>query len=168
MSSANFVIEGTENLKRIFAEFPEEGFRKPVNAAFRKAAKPVQSAMISNLPGSLSALKKAIKIKSYRSEMPLVVVGPFKKGVTYQNRKGQTWNPYMLLYWFNYGTLANRLSGHSFQKARGRKSASWKGGIKPGQFIERGINSSLPEAQKIFETEVDKEIVKFLEKNALK
>ena len=166
--SASFMIEGTENLKRIFAEFPEEGFRKPVNAAFRKAAKPVQSSMISSLPSSLSGLRKAIKIKSYRSEMPLVAVGPFKKGIMYQNRKGQSWNPYMLLYWLNYGTLANRLSGHQFSKARGRKSASWKGGIMPGQFIERAVSSSLPEAQKIFETEVDKEMVKFFEARALK
>jgi hypothetical protein len=166
--SAIFTLEGTENLKRIFNEFPEEGFRKPVNAAFRKAAKPMGASMASNLPSSLAGLKKAIRIKTYKSELPLVAVGPFKKGVLYQNRKGQTWNPYMLFYWFNYGTLANRLSGHAFQKARRKTTASWKGGIKPGEFIERAINLSLPEAQKIFEEDVDKEITKFFEKLALK
>lgn len=166
--SSIFKLEGTENLKRIFAEFPEEGFRKPIIAAFRKAGKPVQQAMISSLPGSISGVRKAIKIKTYKSESPLVAIGPFKKGVMYQNRRGISWNPYMLLYWFNYGTLANRLSGHAFVKARGRKTIHYKGGIKPGEFIERAINSSLPEAAKIFETEADKEIVKFFEKNALK
>lgn len=166
--SAVFKLEGTENLKKIFAEFPEEGFRKPINAAFRKAGKPVQQAMISSLPNSLSGIRKAIKIKSYKSELPLVAIGPFKKGVMYQNRRGISWNPYMLLYWLNYGTLANRLSGHQFVKARGKKTAHYKGGIKPDQFIERAINSSLPEAGKIFGEEADKEIMKFLDKNSLK
>jgi hypothetical protein len=162
MNGANFTIDGTENLKRIFAQLPENGFKKPVNAAFRKAGKPVADAMKARLPASLSGLKKIIKTKVYKSDSPLAATGPFPGGMTYINQRGVKWNPYMLLYWLNYGTLANRSSSHQFTRARGKMSSGWRGGIKPGLFIEAAIDSSMPQAAKVFETEFQKEFEKFL------
>jgi hypothetical protein len=42
------------------------------------------------------------------------------------------------------------------------------GGITPGLFFERAWEQSQGEAQKKFEDTVDKEVMKFLEKNAVK
>lgn len=168
MSGANFTLTGTENLKRIFQEFPEGGYRKPVMNAFRKAAKPVAAAMASNLPASLKGLKKIIKIKPGKGKSMTLSVG-FTGGMsTYRNSRGQDMDAYNLVNWFNYGTLANRLSSHQFQSPRRKVSASWSGGIKPGQFVEKAWEASKGEAQKIFEVEVDKEIVKYFEKLAAK
>lgn len=162
MSGANFTIDGTENLKRIFADLPVKGYRQPVIAAFRKSGKPIADAMKAHLPASLSGLKKIIKTKIYKSDSPLAATGPFRKGVEYVNSRGVKWNPYMLLYWMNYGTLANRSSTHRFVKARGSKSSGRLGGIKPGLFMEAAIDSAMPQAAKVFETEFQKEFEKFL------
>lgn len=168
MSSANFTLTGTENLRKIFQELPENGYRKPIIAAFRKAAKPVASAMANGLPSNLKGLKKIIKIKPGKGKSMTLSVG-FTGGInTYRNSRGQQWDPYQLAYWFNYGTLANRLSSHQFKSPRKKGSASRSGGIMPGQFVEAAWEQSKGEAQKIFETEVDKEITKFFEKNAAK
>lgn len=168
MSGANFTLEGSENLKTIFRELPEKGYRQPVIAAFRKAAKPVANAMASNLPKSLSNLKKIIKTKPGRGKSMTLSVG-FTGGIAkFTNSRGQTWDPYQLAYWPNYGTLANRFAQHSFKTPRRKKTANWQGGIKPGLFVERAVDQSMPEAQKVFESEFDKEITKFFEKYAAK
>ncbi len=39
--------------------------------------------------------------------------------------------------WVEYGTLVNRDPMHTFRTRRGRKSARWKGGIKPVRATER-------------------------------
>lgn len=164
--SFQFSLTGDKELLKIFKEFPENGYRKPIMSSFRKAAVPVRKAMIAGLPASIKPMKKAIKAVPYKSKEPELGVGAFKKGMMYQNSRGQNWNPYMLIYWFNYGTLANRSSSHSFLTARRKASSSWKGGIKAGLFMEKAWESSKAEAQKIFEETVDKEITKFFEKNA--
>jgi hypothetical protein len=168
MSGANFTIEGTENLKKIFAQLPENGFKKPVNIAFRKAGKPIADAMKANLPASMAGLKKIIKTKIYRSELPMAATGPFRKGVEYVNSRGVKWNPYMLLYWLNYGTMANRSSTHRFVRARDKATSARHGGIKPGLFMEAAIDQAMPQAQKIFETEFQKEFEKFMSELATK
>jgi hypothetical protein len=166
--SIQFSLTGDEELRKIFREFPENGYRKPIMFSFRKAALPVKKAMIAGLPASIKPMKKAIKAVPYKSKDPELGVGAFKKGMMYQNRRGQNWNPYMLIYWHNYGTLANRSSSHSFATARRKASASWRGGIKATMFMEKAWESSKAQAQKIFEETVDKEITKFFEKNAAK
>ena len=159
---------GTENLKKIFREFPEGGYRKPIMAAFRKAAIPVQKAMKSNLPANLKGAAKTIRAVPYKGKDPGLGVGVFSKGSLYQNRRGQNWNPWMLIYWHNYGTLANRDSQHSFSNPRRSPSSGWRGGIKAGRFIDKAWESSKGQAQRVFEENVEKEINKFFEKNALK
>lgn len=168
MSGANFKLDGYENIISIFREMPEDGYRKPVIAAFRKAADPVKKAMIANLPSALKPLKKALKIKPGKGKSMTLAVGFFGRQGTYRNQKGQMWDPYMLLYWHNYGTLANRSPEHSFQNARRKPSLNRRGGIKAGMFVEKAIDQSMPQAQKIFESAYLTEHEKFLTKHAAK
>jgi hypothetical protein len=171
MSSANVTFTGTENLKRIFAEFPEKGYRKPLNAAFQKAAVPVKKAMISNLPSNLSSLSKAIKAKSSRASKgePSLAVGVFSSGgKVFVNSRGVSWNPWVMALWHNYGTLGSRATGsHTFTSPIRKKSFGRKG-ITAGLFIEKGWEQSKDTAQSTFEEVVDKEITKFFESLAAK
>jgi hypothetical protein len=166
--SANFTLKGTDNLIKIFREYPERGYRKPVMAGFRKAAEPVRKAMISAVPSVIDPTKKAIKIKAAKGGALFLAVGAFSKQGLYRNRRGQMWDPYQLLYWFNYGTLSNRFSGHNFVKARKTGSAKWRGGIMPGLFMENAWEQTQGEAQKIFEDTADREAIKFMESEAAK
>jgi hypothetical protein len=124
--------------------------------------------MIQSLPGKLKGMRSAIKIKSGKGESMTLAVGVFRGTGIYLNRRGQKWDPYMLLYWHNYGTLSNRASRHWFQYNRRRVSRRWRGGIMPGMFIERAWQSSAAEAQRIFEQTYEIEHNKFLEKLANK
>lgn len=170
--SEHLTLIGTENLKRIFAEFPEGGYRKPMNKAFRAAAGPVQKAMIRNLPEYLSPLRRVIKVKTSRPSKgePSAAVGVFND-MKFVNRKGIAWSPWVMAYWHNYGTLSWRTSLsrlHTFKTARKSKTAHWDGGIRPKFFIERGWEESKDQAQKTFEQVSDAEITKFFEERALR
>jgi hypothetical protein len=168
MSFKGFKLDGYENIVTIFRETPEDGFRKPVIAAFRKAAVPVKNAMISNLPGNLKPLKKALKIQPGKGKSMTLAVGFFGRQWKYSNRKGQLWDPYMLLYWHNYGTMDNRSPEHNFQYNRRKASINKTGGIRAGLFVEKAIDESILEAQKTFETSFEIEHKKFLEARAAK
>ena len=166
MSTSNFKLDGYENIVSIFREMPEDGYRKPVIAAFKKAAEPVKKAMISNLPSGLNPLKKVIKSVSGKGKSMTHAVGVYGNQGKYVNRRGQQWDPYQLIYWHNYGTLANRSVNHPFQNKRRKPSDNWKGGIKPGLFVEKAWNDSRVKAQIEFEKSYDIEHTKFLEKRA--
>ena len=168
MSTSAFKLDGYENIITIFRETPENGYRKPVVAAFKKAADPVKKAMISNIPANLKALKKVVKIVPGKGKSMTLAVGAFGNQGKYVNRRGQQWDPYMLLYWANYGTLSSRSSSHSFSSARRKPSLNWSGGIKAGLFFEAAIASSMPAAAKLFESSYLIEHQKFLEKLAAK
>lgn len=168
MSESSFRIDGYDNIITILREMPEDGYRKPVIAAFRKAAGPVKLAMASTLPSYLSPLKKVLKIVPGKGKSMTLAVGFFGKQGMYRNRRGVMWDPYMLLYWHNYGTLMNRSAEHSFQNPRRKPSFNWKGGIKAGLFVERAVEQSMPEAEKVFESSFLIEHEKFLEKLAAK
>jgi hypothetical protein len=168
MSGANVKFDGFGNLVTIFREMPDDGYRRPVVAAFRKAALPVKQAMASGLPPNLKQFSKVIKIKPGKGKSMTLAVGFFGRQGVYVNHKGQKWDPYMLLYWHNYGTLANRSGEHQFQNARRKPSLSWMGGIKSALFVEKAIDSSMPQAEKVFETAYITEHEKFLQKKSSK
>jgi hypothetical protein len=173
MSTVSVSFQGTENLKRIFKDFPEGGYRKPLNAAFVKASVPVKSAMINGLPSSISSVSKVIKAKSSRKGKgePSLAVGVFSSGgKIFRNSKGINWNPWVIANWLNYGTLDWRAERfHAFKTPVRRKTRSDRMvGIKPRLFIERAWEASKGQAQKIFEEEADKEIMKFLNAQASK
>jgi hypothetical protein len=165
---SNYTIEGMENLQTILREFPEKGYRKPIIAAFRKAAEPVKKAMIANLPPNLKALKKALKVKPGKGKSMTLAVGIYANQGVFRNSRGQDWDPYQIAYWHNYGTLANRDKSHSFVCGRKKKTAGYNGGIRPLRFMERAWEQSKDQAQKEFEKKTEEEIDKFLQANAYK
>lgn len=162
------IFEGMDNLKNIFRDFPENGYRKPVIAAFRKAANPVKKAMIANLPPFIKPIRKAIKVKAGKGKSMTLSVGIYARQGVYRNHRGQDWDPYQIAYWHNYGTMANRDTSHTFKTPRRRTTAGYRGGIRPLRFVERAWEQSKSKAQSEFEKKVDEEIIKFLEKNAYK
>ena len=161
-------IDGFDNMVTIFRDMPEDGYRKPVQVAFRKAAVPVRRAMLASLPSYLKGAKSAIKIKPGKGKSLTLAVGVFGRTGVYKNRRGTGFDPYMLLYWHNYGTLSNRAQEHSFKTGRRRTSVNWRGGIRPRFFIDRAVDSSIGEAQRVFDQAYLDEHVKFLEKLAAK
>ena len=168
MNGSGFTLLGAENIQRIFKEFPEYGYRRPVIAGFRKAAEPVKKAMIANLPSFIKPIRKAVKVKPGKGKSMTLSVGVFSGQGVFRNRRGQDWDPYQIAYWHNYGTLANRDTGHSFKTPRRRTTARYRGGIRPLRFIEKAWEQSKAQAQNEFEKKVDEDITKFLEKNAYK
>jgi hypothetical protein len=162
-----FTIQGIDNLKRIFADFPEKAYRKPVIAGFRKAAEPVKKAMAETLPSNLKSLRKAIKIRPGKGRSLTLAVGFYANQGIYRNTRGQQWDPYQLVYWHNYGTLSKRASSHTFKMPVRKKSAG-RNGITPGLFVERAWEQAEPQVQKIFESTLETEITKFFEKEAAK
>lgn len=163
MNRANFTLVGSDNLIRVLREFPEEGFRKPVMAGFRKAAVPVKKAMVDSVPDRIKSVKAAIKVKQSRRGLVMDIGFRAKAGV-YRNSRGKDWDPYQLAYWFNYGTYANRSPFHEFKKARGRLSNTRKGGIRPDLFVEGAVENSLPQAAAELEKEWALQIQKLCDK----
>lgn len=168
MRETGYTFTGMENLLGMFRKFPEGAYRKPVIAAFRKAAVPVKNAMGASLTSNLKPLKKILKVNAGKGKSLTLSVGFFGRQGVYTNRRGQQWDPYELVYWHNYGTLANRSGEHSFLNARRKPSANWTGGIKAGLFVEKAIDQSMPQAEKIFEAALEAEVTKFFEKEAAK
>ena len=163
MSSENFVLEGADRMIRIFREFPEEGFNKPVMDGFRKAALPVKKAIIAGIPSEIAEVKKAVKVKS---NMRLLVtsVGFFRNAGVYVNRRGIKWDPFQLAYWFNYGTYANRSPYHQFVRERSRLTRDRKGGIKPDLFVENAWENSKDAAARELEKEWARKIQELCDK----
>lgn len=68
-------------------------------------------------------------------------MGRIKKGKarrTPARRRGDDYIPEVdRARWVEYGTLANRDPRHEFKHRRGRRSAKWRGGIKPARATER-------------------------------
>ncbi|HNY52940.1 MAG TPA: hypothetical protein PK727_04640 [Bacteroidales bacterium] len=167
MSGADIILEGEEKLMQFFKEAPEKIYRKPVSKALKAAAVPIRQAMSSSLPPSLKKMNKIIKIKS--SRRGLVVSVGFTGGLgVYENRRGQMWDPYMLVYWHNYGTLSNRLASHKFKYPRRRKSAHWRGGIIPGGFVEEAFEGSREKARRQLEETWEREIMKMCDELGVK
>jgi hypothetical protein len=150
MSGSNFTLEGADNMIKVFREFPEEGYRKPIAKGFIKAAGVVAKAMKAAVPAAISPVKKAIKVKSSRREL-VTGVGVFLKQGVYVNRRGMKWDPFQLGYWFNYGTYARRAASHQFVRARSKQTMDRSGGIHADLFIERGWESSKEAAAKELE-----------------
>lgn len=159
--TTTFILDGDDKMMRIFETFEENGYKKPIMAAFRKAAAPVRSAMAANIPSNMSATRKVLKTKAGKGVS--LSVGFYGNQGVYVNRRGEGWSPWMLLYWQNYGTYANRYPGHTFQNARRERTARRRGGIKPGLFVERAWEQSKGTAQRNFEAEWLKQYEKFLQ-----
>lgn len=147
---------GLENIQEIFNKLPARYAKKPIHAAFRKAAKPFVSALKSSAPRATGDTKKAIGIKAGKG--PYISVGIQGKGKM---------SAYFKAYWNNYGTEANRDNEHVFKFKRKPKSANWKGGIVPLRFVERSWDQTKEQVAKIANDEMMNETNKFLKKYAI-
>lgn len=130
--------EALKTLDEIAKEFPKQ----TVATGLRNAAKPFVQGVKSSGPDPSFAKLAGVKVYT-KGKSPLIGAGQFG------GRKKRVWKTlgsymsmWFISYWLNYGTLANRLSGHSFGNARKSKSANWKGGIDPTQSVEGAWNRS--------------------------
>lgn len=158
-------LTGTEQLTEIFEKLPEKWGKKPIVATLRKGANSVRKQIRQNFPSEISPLIKSVGIKAGKGiSLSVGVLG--KKGfVTLKD--GRDYDVYFPIYWFNYGTYANRDSGHQFKKARKSVSANRGGGIRAQLFIEKSWEQSQKQAEQIINDELQNETVKFLKKYAI-
>jgi hypothetical protein len=162
-----FEIVGHRNLEQIFGDLENEAFNRIVRRAFARGGNVVKKSMIREIPSKIKPIKKAIKVRASRREL-VTTIGVNSKMGFYVNRRGIMWDPWMLAYWFNYGTYGNRSLLHRFANPRRFKTRHITGGIKPDYFIERGWENSSKQAQEEVEKTWEKEVNNFFEKHAYK
>jgi hypothetical protein len=156
---------GVENLQQIFNKLPENYAKKPVQAAFRKAAKPFIQAAKSNLPGRLSSLAKIISIVNNKGAGITAGVLSKKGMVTLKDKK--EYDAFFPVYWSNYGTYSRRDSSHKFIQKRKAKTANRRGGIVPLRFVEKSWDQTKAQAEEIAQKELVIQTEKFLQKYAI-
>ena len=122
-------IEGTNEALKQLEEYPIKA-DKVVRDALRAAARPIAAQMRSQMPNK--SFRKAVKVKIAEGK----VYSFANVGILRPKKNWDIWNR---AYWKNYGTLANRDPSHKFTMARKRKSAHFKGGIKPRHFFEPAL-----------------------------
>lgn len=140
---------GAESIQEIFNKLPAKYSKKPVQAAFRKAARPFVKSLKAAAPGSA----KAVGIKAGKG--PYIQVG-------FSGAKDKF--AFFKAYWKNYGTLANRDQSHKFKKARKAHTASYRGGIVPARFVEKSWEATKDQVEKTVQTELVTQTEKFLQK----
>lgn len=167
MSKAAVIVEftGVENLQEIFNKLPENYAKKPVQAAFRKAAKPFITATKQNLPGRLSSLTKIIGIINNKGAGITAGVLSKKAMVTLKDKRD--YDAFFPLYWSNYGTYSRRDPQHKFLNKRKAKTAGRRGGIVPLRFVERSWDQTKAQAEEIAQKELVIQTEKFLKKYAI-
>lgn len=165
-SAVTVEFTGVENLQEIFNKLPEKYAKKPVQATFRKAAKPFTKLLKSSFPSRLSSLLKIVGVVNNKKGAGITAGILSKKGqVTLKD--GRSYDAFFPIYWNNYGTLANRDPSHTFKKKIKQKSAGKRGGIIPIRFVERSWEQTASEAEKIATEELKNETEKFLKKYAI-
>lgn len=164
MSDGVTIEFNSAELEEFFTQLPVHLQKKAFLPALRKGGNEITKSIRRNLPPYLKKFKIAVSQKALKGSMPAILVGIFGRKATYINRRGQKWDPYMLLYWHNYGTLSNRSSSHKFQYSRRKVSADRRGGIRPLLFFEKSVNQSIGLAEdkiaESFQSEFDKFLVK--------
>ena len=167
MAKAAVTIEftGVENLQQIFNKLPEQYAKKPVQAAFRKAAKPFIAAVKSNLPSRLSSLAKIINVVNNKGAG--ITAGVLSKKGMVTLKDGRDYDAFFPVYWNNYGTYSRRDSSHKFSKARKAKTSSRRGGIVPLRFVEKSWEQTKAQAEEITQKELVTQTEKFLQKYAI-
>jgi hypothetical protein len=158
-------VEGFDRMKILFKEYEKEANRA-LKSSLRKSAKVTQKAQAASLPPSISVLKSVIKVVAVKKEL-LVLAGVFARGKQYVNSRGIKWNPWNLIYWLNYGTYGGRMPGHKFITSRKSKTSSRKGGIQGQGFMDAATERSMPQAQTVFEKDVEQGLDKILKKYAI-
>lgn len=164
MSEFAHIAFDSKDLEEFFSGLPPKLQKQALLPALRKGGNVITAAIRRGLPPYLKKFKIAVSQKALKGSMPAIMVGLFGRKASYINKRGQKWDPYMLLYWHNYGTLARRSPSHNFQYSRRRVSRDWRGGIRPELFFEKSVSQSIDKAEdkivESFQGEFDKFLVK--------
>lgn len=146
-------ISDAEQLVSFLETLPSKVAKKPLVAILRKGANEVKKELRRELPSNMKKFKAIIGAKATRGFNTGLTVGFYGRKVYFEIRQRTKWDSYFLVYWANYGTLSNRDASHKFKKGRRAVSSSWKGGIKAGGFVERGMERGTPKAEQKIEQE---------------
>jgi hypothetical protein len=158
-------LTGEEQLNEIFEKLPEKWGKKPVLSTFRKGANAVRKQIRANFPQQIKSLSPAVGIKAGRGIS--LKVGIFGKKGYVRLKDGKDYDVYFPIYWFNYGTYAERASEHTFKQSRKSKSANRSGGITAQLFVEKSWEQTKKQAEQIINDELKNETLKFLKKHAV-
>lgn len=149
-------IQGIDELTSFLQNHPKE-LDKSVLQSLNKGSRTIMKEIVSRMPGNLQKFKSIVSSKPLtKSSNPTVLVGVFGRKLIFVNRRGVKWDPFMLVYWANYGTMANRDGSHAFQSSRRSVSRNKKGGIKPLNFFEKAIDSSMDSALNVATDDIGK------------
>jgi hypothetical protein len=143
---------GNETVEEIMRELPNEVRSTVMQKVFAKASQP----FVRDARGRFTGREKK-GVGTINGK----VNGNFYAGLV---RKGSNGLEYMIAYWKNFGTLANRDKSWSFSYARKRKSASWRGGIKPRGNIAGAWEANKARVEATIENESAKIIMDYLKK----
>ena len=134
-------IDGLDSLDDFIQNHTKE-LDKTVSLSLAKGARVVNKAILNAMPGNLQKFKPILSVKTYnKGKSPAVLLGFFGRKMYYVNRRGVRWDSFFMVYWQNFGTMANRDSSHQFITARRKKTKTYSGGIRPSNFFERGVMS---------------------------
>lgn len=154
-----------ESLDEIFEKLPVKWGKKPILAVMRKGANVVRKQMKQNFPGEIAPLNKVVLVKANRGIS--LSVGVFAKIGKVMLKDGRDYDPYFPIYWFNYGTYAERDGGHKFKFPRKSKTSHRSGGIRAGRFMEKSWEETRSQVVAKMENELKDETMKFLRKYAV-
>ena len=110
-----------------------------INTELKKAMRQGAKPSLANIKASLTQKeKRTIKAKVSGKGGINLLVGAFK------NKKSAGIDPYMKLYWKEYGTLSNRSASHAFKKPRKPATLGWSGGITPRGQLDPLLDAAIP------------------------
>ena len=128
-------FENADEVAREFTDAPNK-----INATVKKTMREVGRPSLSRIKASVkSSVRRLTKLKIKGSSRIDLLIGIFGK------EGSRISFDYFKFYWYTYGTLANRDKAHKFEFQRKRKSANWRGGIRPNksaaELIDREVNT---------------------------
>ena len=153
-----------------FFKNQERVINNTVLNSFMKGAAVARRVLKSSTPASLAKFNETLQTKKLKPKDGIlqVMVGYFGRKVNYVNRRGVKWDAYFMLYWANYGTMANRAADHPFQYARKQVSSGKQGGINPLRFFDKAADSVMDTAFTAIDDATEKELYKQVAKYGFK
>ena len=154
---ASYVVENYDEMMREFDGLYDAGLKaskRCMQAGARAVGKQIRAA-------APSAFRRTIGASIKRSKE-----GVYTAYVGYRNKEGlpsgKSVPVWFKAYWINYGTLEHRDPEHHFaykvKNLRGKAGVDRRGGIRPRNFFEAGLNNWDKVFASAFEAQLDKEM----------
>lgn len=167
-------IEGTYELTQFLRRYPLE-CNKIIRKALAASGRPIAAALRRKVP--FSSWRKLVKTKTAQSRTSgrlYVVAGLFDNGHVSEHeqakvnagRKKNALREWHKAYFYNYGTLRRRWSGHEFREAPGGKKSRNKMGQRPHLFYEDAIAGLEARAYPQFVKTIERQHQRLIDKNA--